>query len=543
MTETESAGTSDDQGEGHGPLGIPCLWFFLPLPHPLGLPAGWTSELSLSPPELLRLSTPTSGLASSLLIHQVEPSTQPLLRDMADLWLFAATTMKNEAPTESGAEALDRFATETGGDLSALQVVRTVAEVAFPGASSGSEEGVLAALDAAIEHVRFVQRSVALATQHGVVLMSRATLPPAVPTFRGVAYMTAGDDHPKLPELQEYVEYFVPDCAPPSALGLRPKRFGAETLARIASAADRVSRRAAYDVYADLRREAMTQRHFGGNSRMAVVALAAAGEVLLDTTLMHMLWEEHTPPAVAAAFFDRNEGHTTRVARNFPRRLGGGWDPNARTPAGNYLRDLVRLRHRVIHAGHEPTADELEAAWKALFAFEHYLGDRLAAGRNLNRYPRTAFAWMADTGLKKRSRWTRHVRELTVDPSEPNWVDTFARWTHHVDRVVAGAAQDPGSNGDLMLFADLEDDGSIRWIIYDGATAHAAIVDAQQVRTADEIRSVARVLRSRHGTELADRRIGSLLDAPVPASLVWLPDHEVFPEFKIYPGTRTQPPA
>lgn len=156
---------------------IPCLWFFLPLPHPLGLPHGWRSERPLSPAAVLIASAPTSGLASSLLIHQLDPSVQPVLTDIADLWLFAVGTMKNEAVEESGARSLARFAKETGGDLSSLHTVRRIAEVAVPGVRGGDERQVLKALDLAIDHVRFLQRAVALATQQPVELMSARDSP------------------------------------------------------------------------------------------------------------------------------------------------------------------------------------------------------------------------------------------------------------------------------------------------------------------------------------------------------------------------------
>jgi hypothetical protein len=276
------AGSDATSAQYDGAVEIPCLWFFLPLPHPLGIPTGWRSEQPLTPAEVLRASSPTSGLASSLLIHQLDPSVQPVLADMADLGLFAAAAMKNEAVDISGAALFDRFAEATDWDLSSLYTVRTIAEVAVPGFTGEDESQVLKALDLAIDHVRFVQRAVAVATQEPVELMSRATLPPTVPTFHGVIRANRADDpESMLPEARASIGYFIPDCAPPTRLGLRLETFDDNMLSRIIQAADRVSRRAAFEIYADLRREALVQRQFGGNNRMALVALAAAGEVLL----------------------------------------------------------------------------------------------------------------------------------------------------------------------------------------------------------------------------------------------------------------------
>lgn len=530
-----------------GPTGaeggaVPCLWFFLPLPHPLGLPAGWRSTKGLSPQKLLRISGPTSGLESSLLIHQLEPSVQPYLTDMVDLWAFASVTMKLTA-ARPPAEEVQQFLV-TAPDLTALHGVRTIAEVAVPGYGGEVEDEVLQALDLAIDHVRFVQRAVASAAQQAVRLLARATLPLSVPTFVGVLRETLeSDPAPQLPEIEAPVDFFIPDCAPPAGLSVRPEEFDEELLERLNVAGDRLSRGDPFDIYVDLRREAMVQRHLDGNRRMVLVALAAAGEVLLDTMLLHMLWEEHTPPEEAVRYFDRNEGHTSRLARHFPGRLGGGWDPAAKSPAGHYLRELVRLRHRVVHAGHEPTDEEVRTAWSALFELEHYLGDRLASGHNLKRYTRTAMAWLAESQLRRRNRWTRHVQRLVLDPREPNWVDSFSRWRLHVDRALSPSPGPPGRDPtNLMLYADRLDDGAVRWLLHDPTAAHAAIVDPKVFLSEDEIREAITWLGEVTSENLADRRMAFVVDREVPSSVIWRPDHDVFPEFTIYPGTATTAP-
>ena len=522
----------------------PCLWFFLPLPHPLGLPEGWTLQRALPLVELLHARRPNLGVATSIRIHQMEPSVQPVLREMADLQLYAAGVMAEAPATASGSADVEQLLEVTDQDLSSLQTVRTVAEVAVPGFTDDNFDDVVRALDLAIEHVRFVQRAVAVATERAVRLLARATLPPVIPVYFGIFHgKPTVADEPQKPEVRSMVELLVPNPAPPDSLGIRPQTFDTPMLDRVSHFLEGFLRRQAFDTYSDLRREAMVQRGFDGNTRMAVVALAAAGEVLLDTALLHMLWEEHTAPVVAAAHFDRSEGHTRRVARNFPLRLGGGWDQASRTPGGRYLRDIVRLRHRVVHTGHEPTASELEAAWSALFELEEYLGDRLTVGANLKRYTRTAMAWMAETGLRRRDRWTKHVQRLVEDPNEPNWVDTFNRWRLHVDRALEPDAGPPGSDPDqLLLYAERVDDGSIRWIIHDHATANAAIVDPHLVCGQEEIRRISELVDPLCSTDPASGRAGVVLEAPVPAGVAWQADHDIFPEFALFPPTATRPP-
>lgn len=544
MTDDNGDNGSRTLGDLQDHISIPCVWFFIPLSEPLGLPDGWMSEEPLTPVELLADSEPQSYLRSSLLIHQHE-STQSYIADMIDLHALAASKVSRKKLTESAPVDLDDLAEAVGDSLDGLRRTRTVAEVAVPGTIAESEEELLKALNVAVEHVRFVQRVVAVATQRAVTLTSRATIPPLIPTFAGSLHETVEDDvNYRLPTIESSIQWIVPDSAPPLAFGILQQPFDDEMLQKVSTAADNLSRGGAFLTYADLRREAQSQRYLHGSDRMALVAVASAGEVLLDTTLLHMLWEEHVAPTVAAEYFDRHVGHTARVSRHFPSRLSGGWEPESKTPAGVYLRDVVRLRHRVVHAGHEPSDAEMERAWVALFELERYLGDRLAHQRNLNRYSRTALAWMGENGLRKRRRWTRRVRELMNDSREPNWIETFARWRTHVDRSLSDLTEPPGTATDqLMLYADLLESGDVRWVIHDPSTAHAAIVDPHDLRDSSAIEKTISWLRSIEVETLADRRVGSSLARRPPALAAWLPDHEIFPEMHLFPRTKSSPPS
>lgn len=150
--------TTDDPGSEET-IEVPGVWFFLPLPHPLGLPAGWRSERPQPMVDILRAELQGHHLASSLLIHQLVPSVQPVLANMTDLWSMAAAAMGNKGATANSVR-LDHVDGELG-DLSGLHAVTTVAEVAVPGCDGATEEAVSHALDEAVEHVRFVNPSIA----------------------------------------------------------------------------------------------------------------------------------------------------------------------------------------------------------------------------------------------------------------------------------------------------------------------------------------------------------------------------------------------
>ncbi len=539
----DAAAEGGTGGDVPPPIEIPCVWFFLPVPHPLGLPTGWRGQRVRSPLETAALDRPTSGVISSLKVHQVDPSRQPVIADLLDLSEFAAVTMADFIPGSHlpDDEAGSRLRHELEQQAAPLRTTRTVFEVAVE-VTDHSEAAVSNALDEAIDHVRHVQRAVSVATEWPVRLIARSTLPPFVPTFGGRLRLTPPGEQPGNPIVSERIVHPIDRSAPPSALGLAPEPFGEELLDGVREAADQFARLGPFQTYADIRREALVQRHFDGNHRLAVVSLATAGEVLLDSALLHMLWEEHVEPAEAARYFDRGVGHSSRVARNFPQRLGGGWDAESGSPAGRYLQDLVRLRHRVVHAGHEPTDSELNAAWQALFDLEHFLGDRLASERNLKRYTRTALAWMGDRRLEQRGRLTNHVRRLTEDASEPNWIDSFARYRLNVDKAL-----DPTQSAEvsppeqLVLYVERRPDGSLRWVIHDPRSLRAAEVDGAEIRDAPGTARVHALLAA--AEEGPDpKRAAMMLDAAVPPRVAWLPDHELFPELTIFPGTRTPGP-
>ena len=206
--------------------------------------------------------------------------------------------------------------------------------------------------------------------------------------------------------------------------------------------------------------------------------------------LLHLLWEEHTDPADVPAYFDRAVGHTARVTQHFPPWLGGQWSSESGSAAGTYLRDVVRLRHRVIYAGHEPTATELDAAWRAMFDMERFLGDRLASDRALKRYTCTANTWMGQRGLERRRRWTRHVQEL-VNYRQSRTGRTASgvgggMWSARSIPLLRPPGHVPKPSCCTRNF--LLDD-TVRWVLHDPQAAHAAVVNAEEVRGADQVQT------------------------------------------------------
>jgi hypothetical protein len=248
------------------------LWFFLPLPEPLGVPQNWIAR-ELSDPRSLFEGSGSSGVSRSLLIHQVPRSVNVFLSDFADVYsaAFEAISRSRTPARAQGDEApVDGVPDLEAGADSNTSVI-TVAEVAVSVSAEPLDEAVVdAALDTAIELVRHLQLAVATVLQRGVRLVSRATLPPLVPIFHGHL-----NPAPQPPTFLEAIEHFVEGCGPPGVFSLRPKTLTEDELTKLRHAVDQLARPSAFAAYADLRREAFVQRDLEGNGQ------SRAGHALL----------------------------------------------------------------------------------------------------------------------------------------------------------------------------------------------------------------------------------------------------------------------
>jgi hypothetical protein len=397
------------------------------------------------------------------------------------------------------------------------------------------EREINMAFDTAVEAVRKLQIAVSLVTENGVRLLARQTLPPLIPVFSG---RVTEDGKP--PTYDGMIQFFVPEGSA-SRFGLVPEAMTDEQAESLNRALFAVTGHSVFSAYVDLRREAMVQRHHDGNGRLAVMSLAAAGEVFLDTIIGLLLWEELVEPAVAAPLFAHDRSHANRVATSLPGRLRGDWDPKGRGAVGAYFQDLVYLRHRVIHVGHEPSPLEEEAAWNAMFGLERFVGDRLAADDVLPNFSRVAIMWLAEGGLRRRGKWNRRVRDLSVDRREPDWMLAFQRWRGAVDLLLDARSPTPGSDvSSIELFVRVGLDGSIEAVARDARTLTAAEVPFETLafNGVERVRQAAETHFNEGGSEPFEVQVHGAADQLSPSTLSWLPERDLLPDLDPFPGPR-----
>lgn len=182
--------------------------------------------------------------------------------------------------------------------------------------------------------------------------------------------------------------------------------------------------------------EASTFMRRDGDYGNAVIHAALSSEIVLDSILALLLWEEQIQaPSIDAAitaFNDSRGGLTTRVRREYAPRLGGTWDPEKPGAVQDWARDLARMRGRVVHRGYRPTETEAVAALSASDALLEFIKRRLAI--RTRKFPRTALLVLGEPGLRRLGGWKAAEAYLEASQHRPDdWFREYAAWRSKVD--------------------------------------------------------------------------------------------------------------
>lgn len=170
-----------------------------------------------------------------------------------------------------------------------------------------------------------------------------------------------------------------------------------------------------------------------GNFRSAVMLAHSASEVLLDVTLMGMLFEEGIDLKTTAHVFDRPL--KSRLLIEYCDRLGGAWNSKGSNAVAAWIQNLLTLRHRVAHTGYMPSSEEATAAREAYYGLGRHLRDRLTA--RVKKYPFTAGLLVTRAGFDRRNVQTKATAEAEQAVSAEALI-AFAAWRADVMRLRTG---------------------------------------------------------------------------------------------------------
>lgn len=521
MTEGEAVpgGIPDDASS----TSVPCIWFFLPLPHPLGLPEGEALVQSSDVGEIARETASPTGLDCSLFIHQVRRSTNVMLRDYGDILNLVNVKAFKHVSSPEEARQLANELDERAGDASTL----TVVEAAVPGCTPESEQ-LNAGLDRAIELIREFQSQVATVTGMPIRLIGRATLQPMLPIVTGRLNL---DGSP--PSFDALVaDFLIDECAPPASFGMAPAPISDAHIGKLQSY--NFQRVPAFQLIAGMRREALVQARFDGNPALGVVTAASAGELLISTALLHCLWEEGASPVDGARPFRGEPGLSRTIGHLRQKLKGKGWDITGDGPVAEFYA-TAQVRNRVLHGGYWPTSVELSKALEALEVLEKFIGDALCSAETLPHYPRTAIAWSGPDGVMRRRRrkYPDWLDELRHDPTEPNWSECFARWRAAVDRELGWHKREPGEVlEECLIYMRQTAPAKYDCFVHDRGTGHAAFLSEELMLSLPNLGEARELMRESAET---------MLFLPFPddlslEGLQWLPDYKVVDQVSIHPG-------
>lgn len=504
-------------------------YFFYELPQPLRLPDGFVVQGVIAPgiedfrgaheagaraDEMAALVPVT---ASSIRVWQTS-----LPADAVATYHLGAVMEVAHRAFPSVHAASDRAEGDVAdGDAPMEDIPRTVVEVAVP-YSSADADGVSDAFDIGLLAVQRLQRAHFAVTREPLTLVSQESLMPVIP-FAVRDISSEPEEWPseiQLFEINANVQQWVRE----------PEFDDSELRAFEAALAHTAAN--PFIPALELLGEARSALEIRGDYRSALILLYSASEVLLDTVLMHLLWEEATRPEDATEYFDAR-GLRERVRRHFHSRVGGNWSLDGSGVPAQWELALATVRHRVVHAGYQPTRSEAYMALEAFKSLDRFLGDRLAESRSLGRYLRTALKYVGESGLAARSRASKRIRNLLTDPDEPDWAATFERWRWVVNdaREEASVTYDEDQQPVAVYLYEAGAPG--QWHIHDRSRKRVCPSEPPQDLTDKAAATIKQQAEAfAQDAPLGTRMTGAWFGAagrPLPGA-EWQREHEVFPE-------------
>lgn len=170
----------------------------------------------------------------------------------------------------------------------------------------------------------------------------------------------------------------------------------------------------------------MRARWMEADSQGAVVAFYTAIEIFCNGLLGLCQWESGGTREELLDWLE-NEGFDKRLRDRFHGFLGGNWDPGSSSSPLHSLSGVARVRHRVVHAAHEPTLDEVDDVTDAYLQLAEFAKDRLIASRY--RLPRTTMLVLGRSGLERKNAWSRRFEKLAEAlVKEDDWLQTYTAW-------------------------------------------------------------------------------------------------------------------
>ncbi|QEM43991.1 hypothetical protein [Mycolicibacterium grossiae] len=163
-----------------------------------------------------------------------------------------------------------------------------------------------------------------------------------------------------------------------------------------------------------------------GDSRASILSSAIACELMLDSVLAAMLWEEGKSVEEAAKIWADHSSITVRVKRLYATRLLGNWSLEGTGPIARWLKHIVYVRNSVIHSGRTPSPSEVNIAGPTSAGITGFVASRLVA--RWEKYPKTMSVLCGPTSVRQHASKKKQDAILQeLERCSPFAVD-FHKW-------------------------------------------------------------------------------------------------------------------
>lgn len=326
------------------------------------------------------------------------------------------------------------------------------------------------AFDEALEQIRQVQRAFHAATKYPTPLVTREQLPSIVPQIQRVI-RPSNDGFPG----QTGIFIVHANTARGSTFTVPLTENEERSFDEILQS----PRRPFFD-YADLRRDAVVALGYYGNYRDAVLTAATSSEVLLDTLLVCLDWEDRKAPEETAQLFQTQWTMISRVKALYSERLKGRWETEGTGEIATWHRNTMQLRNRIVHGGISPSLEQARDALEGVSLLESFVAERLTQSENLSRYLHTAYSLVGYPGLDRRDLLSKkRLERLELLTGDNGWSERLTRYRTAVamarDRRDGALPEPEVSNARLQLVFDM--DGRTYWALWSEITGLAVEVD------------------------------------------------------------------
>lgn len=166
--------------------------------------------------------------------------------------------------------------------------------------------------------------------------------------------------------------------------------------------------------------------HAAGDRRAAVLSLAITCELMLDSVLAAMLWEEGETPGGAAQQWANASSITHRVKVLYADRLGASWRLDGGGSMSSWREHVVDVRNSVIHSGRTPSEEESNNAGAATSELLTFVTKRLVV--KWKTYPKTLALMCGPTTVEQHASKKQRANILSeLERCSPFAVE-FHRW-------------------------------------------------------------------------------------------------------------------